>query len=189
MAKTVYCRKPLGKREAHIIKRLKKVAHMPITTIAKVTERNKTTIYDVLQGRATFAKRGPKQKLCRKDINHLVKTLRSMIWQAKARVEVTLAMLKKRAKIQADDKVVRKALLSKKIRFRRLCTKPLVTRKDRISRFDFAKKHRRKTRQFCLKHIQVHIDLKNFPVYTHAKARDVAAMREVRVLQIKLVIA
>ena len=48
MAKTVYCRKPLGKREAHIIKRLKKVAHMPITTIAKVTERNKTTMYDVL---------------------------------------------------------------------------------------------------------------------------------------------
>ena len=45
MAKNVYCRKPLGQREARIIKRLKKVGRMPVTTIAKVTERNKTTIY------------------------------------------------------------------------------------------------------------------------------------------------
>ena len=36
MAKNVYCRKPLEKREAHIIKRLKKVASMPITAIAAI---------------------------------------------------------------------------------------------------------------------------------------------------------
>ena len=82
MAKNVYCRKPLGQREAHIIKRMKKVGRAPVTTIAKVTERNKTTIYDVLQGRSKFAKRGPKQKLMRKDANLIVKILRGMIQKA-----------------------------------------------------------------------------------------------------------
>jgi hypothetical protein len=174
-------RKPLGEREARIIKRLRTVAKLPITKIAEVTERNKTTIHDVIRGRMKFGKRGPKPKLDKKAINHLVRTLRAMVQKAAARYEITLAMLKKRAKIVADDKVVRKALLTRKIRFRRLRSKPLLTRGDRISRFAFAKKYRGKTRQWWVKHyIHLHIDLKNFPVYTHAKARDIAAMRQVR---------
>ena len=95
-----------------------------------------------------FGKRGPKPELDKKAINHLVRTLRAMVQKAAARYEITLAMLKKRAKIVADDKVVRKALLTRKIIFRRLRSKPLLTRGDRISRFAFAKKYRGKTRQW-----------------------------------------
>ena len=124
MGKTSLSRKPLGKREARIITRLKHVAKLPITKIAEVTERNKGTIHDVLCGRAKFAKRGPKPKLDQKATAHLVQVLRTMIQKAKARYEITLAMLKKRAKIDADDKVVRKALLTRNIRFRRLRSKP-----------------------------------------------------------------
>ena len=115
-----------------------------------------------------------------KDVNHLVKTLRAMIRKAHARWEVTLAMLKKRAKCNFDDKVVRKALLEKKIKFRRLRAKPLLTKEDVKARFAFAKKHRKETKKWWRKRIQMHIDLKNFCVYTIAQSRVIAAMREVR---------
>ena len=103
-----------------------------------------------------------------------------MIKKARARYEISLSMLKRKARVHFDDKVIRKGLLTRNIKFRRLRTKPLLTRGDRIGRKDFAKKYRRKSRAWWLSHIHVHIDLKNFPVYTHARARDMAAMRQVR---------
>ena len=120
-------RKVMTTREARIIQRLKTVAKMPITTIAKVTERHKKSIYNVIQGKAKFAKRGPKDKLSKKDITNLVKILRAMISKAKARYEITLSMLKKRAKCKVSDKVVRKALRTRKIAFRKMRSKPLLT--------------------------------------------------------------
>ena len=51
---------------------------MKITTKAKVTERNKTSIHNVLSGNAKFAKRGPKKELSEKDVKHLVRTLKAM---------------------------------------------------------------------------------------------------------------
>ena len=71
-------RKVLGKREAHIISRLKNIAGMPTSMIAKVTERDKKSIYNVLKGKVKFAKRGPKEKLQRQDVAYLVKTFRSI---------------------------------------------------------------------------------------------------------------
>lgn len=102
------------------------------------------------------------------------------IAKARARYEVTLAMIKKRAKCKACDKVVRKALRTRKIAFRKMRSKPLLTTEDRIERFAFAKKYLRKSRGWWLEEIDQHWDLKNFSVYTHAAARAVAAMREVR---------
>ena len=102
-------RRLLGKREARIIKRMKSVGGVAVTTIAKVTERHKKSIYGVLSGKAHFAKRGRKEKLQKKDVTHIVATLRSMVQKARARWEITLAMLTKPAKCRAVDKVVRTA--------------------------------------------------------------------------------
>ena len=176
----VHQRKPMEEREAAIIRRMKKVGRLPVTTISRIVERNKTAVHMVLSGEAAFAKRGRKKVMQPKDVNHLVKTLRAMIRKAHARWEVTLAMLKKRAKCNFDDKVVRKALLEKKSKFRRLRAKPLLTKEDVKARFAFAKKHRKETKKWWRKRIQMHIDLKNFCVYTIAKSRVIAAMREVR---------
>ena len=46
MAKGVQ-RKPMGRREAALIKNMKKVGRLPVLTIAKIVERNKTTVYKV----------------------------------------------------------------------------------------------------------------------------------------------
>jgi len=173
-------RKLLDKREARIIQRLKSVAKLPVTTIAEVTERDKCSIYKVISDKPLFLKRGAKGKLQKKDIDRCVKVIRDMIKNAKARFEITLAMIKKRAKCHVDDKVLRKALASRKIKFRRPRSKPLLTLADRKARFKFAKLYRGKTVSWWLKMIHLHIDLKNFPVYTNHRARHLASMREVR---------
>ena len=177
-------RKPLAQREAQLIKRMKTVGKLKVTTIATIAQRDKKSIYKVLSGGNKFAKRGPKEKLKPRDVTHLVRTLKAMCAKAKARWEVTLAMLKKRAKIKVDDKVVRKALQSRNIKFRRMRGKPILTKADRKARYAFAKKWKSKSAAWWVKALQeaplLHWDLKNFPVYPHAKARDIAAMREVR---------
>ena len=63
MAKTRLLRKPLGKREARSIQRLRSVAEMPVAKIALVTEGDKTTTHNVFPGNAKFAKAGAKAKL------------------------------------------------------------------------------------------------------------------------------
>ena len=63
MAKTKPLRKPLGKREARIIQRLRSVAKMPVAKIALVTEGDKTTTRNVLSCDARFVKGGAKAKL------------------------------------------------------------------------------------------------------------------------------
>ena len=49
MAKS-FDRKPLGKREAHIIKRMGVVGRLPVATVAKIAGRHKKTIHKVLSG-------------------------------------------------------------------------------------------------------------------------------------------
>ena len=47
-----YLRKPMDEREVTLIKRMKKVLYLPVTYIAKVAQRNKSTIYRALKTRA-----------------------------------------------------------------------------------------------------------------------------------------
>ena len=48
-------RKPMEEREAAIIRRMKKVGRLPVTTISRIVERNKTAVQMVLSGEAAFA--------------------------------------------------------------------------------------------------------------------------------------
>ena len=121
----VHQRKPMEEREAAIFRSMKKVGRLRVTTISRIVEWNKTTVYTVLSGKAAFAKRGRKKVMKQKDVNQVVKTLQAIIWKTHARWEVTLAMSKKSAKGNLDDKVVRKALLEKKIKFP-ICIRLLV---------------------------------------------------------------
>ena len=173
-------RKPVTPREVQIIKNMKKLIHLPTTKIAIATERNKSTIDKILKNKPRTFKRGAPKALEPKDVSRLVKTLKSMVQTAKARYEVTLAMLKHKAKITVCDRVVRKALLSRGIKFRKMRVKPVLTKKDRKLRYRFAGLNRNKTRSWWLRKIQLHWDLKNFPVYVNRQGREYAARREVR---------
>ena len=173
-------RLPLGSREVHIIRRLKKIVKLPVTKIALATERNKTTIYEALDSTWKAAKRGPKDKLTKKHVNLLVRTAKAMIQKAKGRKEITLAMIMRRAKIKACEKCARKSLQKRNIRFRKMRSKPLLTKDDIKDRYHFSIKYKGKSRAWWRSHVQMHWDLKQFAVYPTEKTRAFGAQREIR---------
>ena len=177
-----YCRKPLERREVEIIQRMKKALQYPVTKIAEAVGRNKSTVYRACSIKLSqqMRERGRGKLLSPAEINHLVRVLRAMIKKAEAKYEVSLAMLKKQSKVQGCEKTLRKALATKGIKFRRLRSKPILTRQDRKDRMAFAEKYRKKPATFWVRHVHLHHDCKAFPAYVTAKARDYAAMREVR---------
>ena len=173
-------RKPLQAREVAIIRRMHRVLQLPVTHIALATERNKTTIYEALDKSWKGSKRGRPPALSKETTSLLVRTLKKMQKQAHAKREITMAMLKKRAKCKASCHCIRRALRQRNIQFRRMRSKPILTKEDRQARLAFAKKYRMKTKAWWVNNVHLHIDLKNFPAYVNAAARDVAAMRMVR---------
>ena len=180
-AKTFVVRRaPLLKREVDIIRRLKNVVKLPITKIALAVNRNKSTVYSALDKTWTTSKRGRPDLLSKAQVNLLVRTTRAMIKKAAAKKEVTLAMIKKKSKLKVSAKVLRKALHKRNIRFRKMRSKPLLTKADIADRLKFAQKFRRKSRAWWKRNVHMYIDLKSFPVYPNAAAREYAARREVR---------
>jgi transposase len=173
------CRVPMEAREVAIIKRMKKVMKMPVMRIAKMLGRHKKTVYKALKMKSV-PRRGRAALLTPQDVRRMVSVLRSMVKAARACWEVTLAMIKKKAKVKACDKTVRRALAKKNIKFRRMRSKIILSKADMKARYAFAKKYKSKSASWWLKHIQLHIDCKTFPAYVTAQARDLAAQREVR---------
>ena len=172
-------RAPLQLGEVRIIRRLKTIIKLPVTQIAKAVDRNKSTVYEALDKTWTHRKRGRPELLTKKQIKLLLRTTKAMVEQAKAKREVTLAMIIRRSRIKAGPQCVRKALHKAGVRFRRMRSKPLLTKKDVKDRFAFSKKYRKKPKVFW-RNVSLSIDVKNFPVYLNPTALAVAASREVR---------
>lgn len=158
-----------------IIRRIKDVLKVPITQIAKLVDRNKTLVHRALYKSWKSHKRRRRMVLSGKDATHLVRTSEDMQKKEIAKQEISLAM----PKCRACDRVVRNALQSRGIRFRRLREKHIFTKDDKQARFDFAKKYHSKSRAWWLQNVHLHIDVMNFLAYVHA-ACDVAATRSVR---------
>ena len=131
-------RKPLCLREVTIIRWLRKFTDLLVTTIATVVDRNKTSVYKALSKGWSENRRGRLPALTSKDVTHLVRTLKRMQQEVCAKREVTLATLKKKAKRTACGKAIRKALQSRNIRFRKMRSKPILTKADKAARFKFA---------------------------------------------------
>ena len=175
-----YKRLPMTTREVDIIRRLKKHVQLPVAKIALAVGRDKKTIYNALSSKWSMKKRGRHPKLTCKEINFIVRTAKAMIQNAKACKEVTLEMIMRRAKTKACARTVRKALQQRKIRFRKMRSKPVLTAEDVIDRKRFAAKYRHKSRAWWRSKVDLYIDLKKFPVYPTHKFRALAAQREVR---------
>ena len=153
-------RKLMTRREAQIIKRLRVVIKLPVTQIAIAAGQHKKSIYQVLNNKLKFASRGPKEKLTKADVDRTVKIQKVMVAKAKARFEIILALLKRRAKLNVCDKVLRKASHARNIKFKVMRSKPVLTKADRMARYAFACKYRGKSKAWWLKHVHVHWDLK-----------------------------
>ena len=176
-----FIREPMTLREVAIIKNMKTKLKLPVTKIALAVSRHKKTVYAALnRKRAPLPRRGRPLALTGRQLSAVVRLVKTMVSSAKAKREVTIAMIKKRAKLKVTTRTLLTALHKRGIRFRRMRSKPLLTTKDKKDRYAFAKKYRNKPVSFWAKNVHLHIDCKNFPVYADARGRDYAAMREVR---------
>ena len=128
-------RVPLAAREVYIIRRLKTVLKLPVGKIALAVARHKKTVYSALDKKWKASKRGRPNLLTVKQVNLLVRVTKAMIQKAAAKREVTLAMIKKRAKVSASERCIRGALQKRNIRFRKMRCKPLLTKEDVKGRF------------------------------------------------------
>ena len=113
-------------------------------------------------------------------VNQIVTVLKGMVRKADGCWEVTLPMLMKRAKVKTSERTLWTALRKRRIYFRRMRSKPKLTKDDIKERYAFAKKFRKKTPAWWKRNLHMALDLKHFPVYHNAKGRAYAAAREVR---------
>ena len=136
-------RPPLGQREVEIIRRFKEVIKLPVAKIASAVGRHKKTIYTVLRPSYKSQERGRREILTKKDVNLLLRTIRAMVQEAKARRDVTLAMVKKRTKIKASERCIREHLKKRSIKFRKLRSKPVLLKEDVKARFQFSARYKK----------------------------------------------
>ena len=89
-------------------------------------------------------------------------------------------MLRRRARSKAGCRTISEALHSRKVYFRRLREKPILTTADVKDRLAFAKESKAKTEKWWRTFVDMHIDVKHFPVYLNGRARAHAAREGVR---------
>ena len=175
-------RKTMCKRELTIVHRLRKILMLPVSSIATAVNRDKSTIYAALRRNqnANLARLGRPPAMTNAQVYSVIRTLRAMVKNAAAHREVTLKMVVKKSKCKASMITVYRELKRRNIKFRKLWCKPILTTEDKLNRFDFSKKYRKKPKAWWLKEVRMHKDIKNFPCYVNQKAREYAAMRQVR---------
>ena len=101
----------LGDREITVIQRLKKILALPVTKIARAVGRNKSTVYKALSTEpGQRPRRGRPELLSKRDVDKLVKVVRALVKKAGARLEVTLAMVRRSARVKTSEHCIRTAL-------------------------------------------------------------------------------
>ena len=113
-------------------------------------------------------------------VDRLVELLDQMIIDADGNYEVTVDKLRRRSRVKASCRTILRALHARKIFFRPLREKPVLTADDVRERKRFAEKYKAKSAAWWQNRIDLHIDVKHFPVYLHGVARAHAAKEGVR---------
>lgn len=113
-------------------------------------------------------------------VDRLVAKLKELIAKANGQKEVTVAQLKRSARCKASERTILNALHERRVYFRRMREKPVLTDQDRKDRLAFAKEHAGKPASWWRQKVHLHIDVKRFPVFLHGDARRFAAQQGVR---------
>jgi hypothetical protein len=77
-------------------------------------------------------------------------------------------------------KTIRTAFRARKITWKPMRTKIILSAKDKEARLKWAEKYRKKPKEFWQKAVHANIDSKWFPIYHNGKHRDYAARRSCR---------
>ena len=159
------------------------------SAIARRLGRDKSTITRHLgkQSVGKWAKgvekgrRGPARKLTKAKVASSASKLSTLVKKAKGRYEVTAAMLRKSGRVKVSTKVMMKRLREQTdTKWYRMQEKPTLTETDIKARYKFGKDHADKPVAWWLKHLQLTIDVKFFPVFLHEQARQYVAQTGTR---------
>jgi len=146
--------------------------------IMSLTGRAKATVALQLQRPASAV--GRKCKVTPKVFKKLSRALTVLQKKAHAKKEVTVAMVKEQAKVDATDRTVLDAFHKKDIWFRPLRQKPILTPDDIQQRRVFASTYRKRAAKTWVVQPHAVIDNKHFPLFRDRKGRAEAARRQVR---------
>jgi len=146
--------------------------------IAQLLHRNKSTITRHIYAKKADLKQGRRSALSDTQIDALVSKTESYIKQAKGRYRITFDLIKRRSRMRASVRTLRRAFHERGITFKKFREKPDLTEDDVKDRYRFAQKHRNRTAASWLTSIDMHIDCKWFPVYLNGKARHHAARQK-----------
>ncbi len=153
---------------------------MEPSEIAALLRRDKSTMTRLLVMEKERKKEGRPVILDEAAVDKLTALLDHMVVVADAQYEVTVDMLRRRARCKAGSRTISDALHARKVYFRRLREKPVLTDDDIKARIAFAKKFMGKTEAWWRTFVHMHIDVKHFPVYLNRRARAHAAREGVR---------
>ena len=143
--------------------------------IAGLLGRDKSTLTRILVKQVPRKKQGRPRVLSEADIDFLERRLHELIVKSMGKYHVTAAMVKRSARSKASVKAIQIAFRKRRIFFRKMREKPLLTEDDVKARYAWAKKYRHKTRAWWLRAFDVAIDGKLFKVYLNGKERLTAA--------------
>jgi hypothetical protein len=122
--------------------------------IAKIFKRTKSCMTRILSAKPGVSGPGRPLVLSKKQVDNLEKRLEETIAKADALKEVTYDMLERRTKCKASVKTIRRNLQKRKIKFRPLRSKPLLTDDDIKDRKAYAKRWAKKPKNFWQKKIR-----------------------------------
>ena len=155
---------------------------MSMPAIAKLLGRSKETVskWLKLSAKETRATAGRPKAVTPVVYAELKRTLTALQKAAGGQKEVTVAMVKAKARSPLSIRTIRDAFHAHGVRFHKLREKPILTIADRAARRVFARKYVGKSKAQWASKPHAIIDNKHFPMYLDKAAREHAARRSVR---------
>ena len=143
--------------------------------IAVLLGRDKSTLTRTLVKQVPRKKQGRPRVLSEADVDFLERRLDELIVKSMGKYHVTAALVRRSARCKASVKAIQLAFRKRRIFFRKLREKPLLTEDDVKARYAWAVKYRHKTRAWWLKAFDAAIGGKLFKVYLNGQERLRAA--------------
>ena len=149
--------------------------HMEPCEIAGLLRRDTSTMTRLLVLQNERKQEGRPVALDGAAVDKLIVLLDHMVVVAGGRYEVTVDMLRRRSRSKVCNRTISEALHSRKVYFRRLREKPVLSADDIKARKAFGNKYKGKTCAWWTSFVDIHIDVKHFPVFLNGRSRDHAS--------------
>ena len=131
----------LSSEELRLAKKWYFDENMKPADIAGLLGRDKSTLTRILVKQAPRKKQGRPRVLSEADIDFLERRLHELIVKSMGKYHVTAAMVKRSARSKARVKAIQIAFRKRRIFFRKMREKPLLTEDDVKARYAWAKKY------------------------------------------------